>query len=497
VLLALAAAGCSGQHSANRASLRVLNDLSAKQNNFGVILDAKTGKALAAIRVNNPIRAAIPDGDGGWYIGGGFIHVNGVLRKRLAHIDRNGRLDPRWKPEANGNGVSVTSLARVGSRLFVAGDFATLDGKPRFQLGAFDLPSGRLRSWRAARAAWYSYDTLLAAGTRLIAGGNSCCSEAGSTVTALGVRTGKVDTSWKPHVGRARLYGGGVYMLASNEHAILIRGLLGRPHGPVAAGEIDPATGRLVRKWSPITDRSNCLWCRLMAAGTGKNRIFASVNGLTKLVAFNGESGALERWHAPISAVTGFYGATSASAVAVTDGRVYATGDFDRVNGVPRNGFAALDQTTARALPSWQPQASTVYGSLLAASGSRLLLAISLARTLRFDFTGLKTFVPVRRLKLLLAMSGPGTVKVGLGRHCNYQQWTEAARCDGRIFRWVDSVQFSKAERLGYHRDLGLPPGRYFIRFVPRPRHGAPQAPYDFPITVPRPKVRSTFGGSK
>jgi len=495
VLLTLTAAGCSEKHSPNRSSLRVLNELSVKQNNFGVILDAKTGKAIAAFRVNNPIRAAIPDGDGGWYIGGGFIHVNGVLRKRLAHIDRDGRLDPKWKPEANGNGVSVTSLARIGSRLFVSGDFARLDGKPRFQLGAFDLPSGRLSSWRAARTARYSYDTLLAAGARLIAGGNSCCSEAGSSVTALGARGGELEPSWKPHVGRVRLYGSGVYMLASNERAILIRGLLGRPHGLVAAGELDPTTGRLVRKWLPRTDRNHCLWRQLMAAGTGSDRIFASVNGLPKIVAFNRESGALERWHAPISAVTGFYGGTSASAVAVAGGRIYVTGDFGSVNGVSRNGFAALDQTKARVLPSWQPHASTVYGSLLARSGSRLLLAIRLARTLRFDFTGLKTFVPVRRLNLVLAMSGPGTVKVGLGRHCNYKHWTDTARCDGRVFRWVDSVPFSKAERLRYHRDLGFPAGRYFIRFVSRPSHGAPQAPYDFPITVPPPKVRSTFGG--
>jgi hypothetical protein len=117
VFLALAAAGCAGKHTTDSASLRVLNDLSAKQNNFGVILDARTGKALAAFRVNNPIRAAIPDGNGGWYVGGGFIHVNGQVRKRLAHIRSDGTLDPDWQPEANGNGVSVTSLARIGSRI--------------------------------------------------------------------------------------------------------------------------------------------------------------------------------------------------------------------------------------------------------------------------------------------------------------------------------------------------------------------------------------------
>src|ERR687885_185286 len=80
--------GCSsGRPTAKpERSLALLAQLSAGQQNFGVILDAKSGRALAAFRVNNPIRAAIPDGAGGWYIGGGFIHVNGILRKRLAHI---------------------------------------------------------------------------------------------------------------------------------------------------------------------------------------------------------------------------------------------------------------------------------------------------------------------------------------------------------------------------------------------------------------------------
>src|SRR6266566_3722123 len=129
VLFALLASACSGKHAtiAHPESLRMLNQLTGERSDFGVILDAKTGKALSAFHVNRPIRAAVPDGDGGWYIGGGFIHVNGVLRKRLAHIRADGTLDPDWRPEANGNGVSVTSLARIGSRLYVAGDFARLD----------------------------------------------------------------------------------------------------------------------------------------------------------------------------------------------------------------------------------------------------------------------------------------------------------------------------------------------------------------------------------
>src|SRR4029453_13430408 len=93
VALSVLVLACSSSRGAagDGGSLTQLRHLSPEQQNFGVILDAKSGRAVAAFRVDNPIRAAIPDGSGGWYIGGGFVHVNGVLRKRLAHIDAGGR----------------------------------------------------------------------------------------------------------------------------------------------------------------------------------------------------------------------------------------------------------------------------------------------------------------------------------------------------------------------------------------------------------------------
>ncbi len=468
-------------------SLAQLRHLPAGQQNFGVILDAKSGRALAAFRVDNPIRAAIPDGSGGWYIGGGFVHVNGVLRKRLAHIDGSGHLDPHWKPEANGNGVSVTALARLKSRLYVAGDFARLEHRPRFHFGALDVATARLLPrWRPQPRQPFDGQVLLTAGDQVVAGGGGCCSEAGSSVYGLDARGGAIDATWKPHIGPTTLTGSGVYLLASDGRGVLIRGLFGRPHGRVAVGEIDPSRRRLTRKWRPAASKQ-CLWCQLLAAAVGSDRVFGSVNGSANyaLVSFSRRTGELDRgWRAHLSSVTSFYGAVSATAVVVAGGRVYVTGDFDRVAGVRRNGFAALDQASPRALPSWQPTAGTVYGSLLAPSADRLLLGISLSRETHFDFTGLKTFVPIHRLSVTLAMSGAGTVRVGLGRRCNYERWTQTARCNGPVFRWLDHVTFRRAERRRYGRALPVPPGRYFVRFFPRGDGGAPQAPYDFPITV-------------
>jgi Domain of unknown function (DUF5122) beta-propeller len=491
LLLALATAGCSGKHATNRASLGVLNHLSVKQNNFGVILDAKAGKALAAFRVNNPIRAAIPDGDGGWYIGGGFIHVNGQLRKRLAHIRSDGMLDPNWRPEANGNGVSVTSLARIGSRIYVAGDFGELDHTPRLHLGAIDAGTGKLdRRWHPSGGVSLWNNVLLAAGRRVIVGGGSCCSEAQSSVGALDAESGAVDKTWRPKVESSRLEGGGVYLLAGNGSGILVGGVFRSVDGVrrTAVAEIDSKTGKLVKRWRPRVAGLSCPWCTLFAAQAGGNRVYASINGPARypIVAFDGRTGERDpHWHATVAATTGFYGAASANALAVAGSRVYVAGDFDTVNHRRRVGLAALDPNTARVLPSWTPRANTVYATLLASSGSNLLFGVGLSREVRFDFTGLKTFVPVRRLRLTLALSAAGSVRIGLGRRCNYQQWTETARCDGRVFHWIGSLGFARAQRKRYEHNLGLPPGRYFVRFEPRGVGGPVQPPYDFPITVP------------
>jgi beta-propeller uncharacterized protein DUF5122 len=500
LLLALAVAGCSERHATNRASLRVLNQLSVKQNNFGVILDAKTGKALAAFRVNNPIRAAIPDGDGGWYIGGGFIHVNGQLRKRLAHIRSDGKLDPNWHPEANGNGVSVTSLARIGSRIYVAGDFGELDRTPRLHLGAIDARTGKLdRRWRPSAGVSLRNNVLLAAGRRVIVGGGSCCSEAQSSVGALDAESGAVDKTWRPQVDSSRLEGGGVYLLAGNGSGILVGGVFRSVDGVrrTAVAEIDSKSGKLVERWHPRVGGLSCPWCTLFAAQAGSDRVYASINGPARypIVAFHGRTGELDpNWRATVAATTGFYGAASANALALAGSRVYIAGDFDTVDGRRRNGVAALDQNTARVLPSWTPRANTVHATFLAPSGSHLLLGVGLSREVRFDFTGLKTFVPVRRLRLTLALSAAGAVRIGLGRRCNYQQWTETARCNGPVLRWLGSVRFAHAKRKRYEHELELPAGRYFVRLAPRPTGGPPQPPYDFPIKVPPPKVRSTFG---
>jgi hypothetical protein len=378
VLLGLAAAGCSGKHLSSDSSLRVLNDLAAKPNNFGVILDAKTGKALAAFRVNNPIRAAIPDGDGGWYIGGGFIRVNGQRRKRLAHIRSDGTLDSKWRPEANGNGVSVTSLARIGLRIYVAGDFERLDRSPRLWIGAVDAATGKLLPWRSPHAA-VNYPVLLGEPDRLYVGGYGVTSRSG--LIAL-QPNGRPDPGWHAQVDTSKIEGGSVRMLAVGRGRLYFAGLFGKVDGASAPGiaAVKADDGRLLSNWRPPLRARYCLACTDVGAlATAAPYVFAGTP--RAVVALDPLTGAIERsFRTRIGLTPGIYGGSWINSIAPAGKRLYIAGNFDRVDGSRRRGFAAIEAKTGRVVDSWTAAANQASGSVVAASGSRILVGIQLAR---------------------------------------------------------------------------------------------------------------------
>jgi len=81
--------------------------------------------------VNGIIRASVPDGAGGFYIGGDFTRVGGVARNHIARILSNGTLDPTWNPNANG---SVRALAVSGTTVYVGGAFTSIGGQIRSRI---------------------------------------------------------------------------------------------------------------------------------------------------------------------------------------------------------------------------------------------------------------------------------------------------------------------------------------------------------------------------
>ena len=439
-----------------------------------VILDGDTGKANAVLRFDGPVLAAVADGKGGWYVGGGFKHVNGQLRKRLAHLDSAGRLDRNWHPEANGNGVVVRALALGVDRVYASGDFAFVNHQPRIGLAAFDARTGGLdQRWRHSGHA----DALAFGAGHVIAAG-------GDDVVALDARTGR--PRWHALVA-ANFEGGGVKLIATAAKRIYVAGIFsgvaGIPRHGLAALAL--ASGRFDRAWKPPrwTERY-CPPCNGVTALAASSRLYVgrSLDPNGVIHALDLRTGAVDRrWRANLRGVFGE--PTTLSVLAVLGRRVYAGGTFRQIQGSVRHGFAALDDRTAAVLPAWKPSANSVAITATAPSRDQVLVSGLVTNAVTFTFSRFRAYRPFSRgrqhLRIGATLSGPGTLRIDLGRSAPHRRCL-LANCPGTVVA-TRTLTLNRGERgLVSFRVAALPPGRYFVRFTPRGRGGPPQPPLTF-----------------
>jgi trimeric autotransporter adhesin len=294
-----------------------------------VLLNAATGREVAHLSANGAVVAAVADGSGGWFVGGSFSRLAGHDRVAIAHVLPSGAVDPAWRASigsVSGRPVAVYSLARAGTRLFVGGPFGRVGGLRRPGLAALNSRTGAvLRQWVPRPRAWPDVAALAAAGGRLLVARNYTYPVPG--ITAIEISTARVDLHWNPRLllipdagnfntllpFRDRVYVAGSFRAS---------GL--RRNGLVALAASD---GRVDRSWAPRVQ--NCSVC----AG------FAVLYGL-----------------------------------AASAHRVYVSGDFGRINGVARDGIAALNPHSGAVDPHWQPARGGKDILHLRLSGSRLYL---------------------------------------------------------------------------------------------------------------------------
>jgi len=263
-------------------------------------------------RVEGRVYSAISDGAGGWFIGGQFAQVGGLPRAGLAHVMADNTIAD-WNPGVTSSSIpySVSALLLVGTRLLVGGNFASLGGVPRNNVGAVDVNTA-------------------------------------------------VTTPWDPNAN------GGVTAFATVGGLVYVGGFFttlgGATHNYLA--QVDTVTG-IATSWNPgatfgvrsITVSDTTVW----VAGE-----FANLGGQSRrgIGAVSATTGLATAWSA---------GGNDAVFAMVLDGStVYACGAFTSIGAQPRNRIAALDRTTALAT-SWNPNANSTCRAL-AISGSTAYL---------------------------------------------------------------------------------------------------------------------------
>ncbi|MBP6671884.1 MAG: delta-60 repeat domain-containing protein, partial [Bacteroidetes bacterium] len=115
----------------------------------GVAINTATGNVINTFpTVTTPstgITSVVPDGAGGFYIGGNFTQINGTSRTYIARLNSDGSLNA-WNPVLNGS-VSAIDISSDNNTIYVAGGFTQVNSTTRNHLAALSAADGSLTSW--------------------------------------------------------------------------------------------------------------------------------------------------------------------------------------------------------------------------------------------------------------------------------------------------------------------------------------------------------------
>lgn len=330
-------------------------------NNWGVMSMAISGSTL--------------------YFGGIFHQVAGVERNDAAAVSLSDASLTSWNPDINYHNGDVDTVAALGSKVLVGGEFARAGGIVRLHLAAIDA-SGNLTDWNPGIQEPDPVDSnypndwvgsILVDGSTVYVAGTLDGTVGGverPRLAAIGT-DGVVKTSFNPPaissytISSLVKLGGNLYMNG-------VSSLGGSARYGMAA--VDASTGA-AQAWTPQTDSPPAV---LATDGTNiyAGGSFTQARGpgdfnfttRNKLAAFS-TSGSLLSWN-PNVYTSGYRGGVTS--IVTSGSTIYVGGEFSSVKNQSRNNAAALDASGN--LLSWNPN---VDGRVNAMSlfGSNVLLA--------------------------------------------------------------------------------------------------------------------------
>ncbi len=350
----------------------------------GVPLDPTTGARAASFpKVNGPVFVAVPDGAGGWYIGGDFTRVGDRSRHNAARILADGTVGA-WNPNTDHAVRAIVLAAGAGGAnlAWMGGDFTVVNNAPT-PMAARGLAATNLFG---GEAVWGTPGnstgsvlalTLSADGSRLVAGGDF--SYFGGAVrprlAAVDPRTGAIDPAFNPgadgpvralvRAADGRIFAGGDFNRIGGRTQPRLAALAGAG-GTVDAGWQVGADGR-VGALALSADGT-----RLYVGGD-----FASVGGAARrrlaAVALAGAGAVDQGWN---PGATGPFdnGEVRALALSPDGSRLYAGGGEDDANpaltGPPRRLLVAIDAATGAVDAAFDPRPAAATMALATSAGA-------------------------------------------------------------------------------------------------------------------------------
>ncbi len=336
---------------------------------YAALVDGSTGAVDSSFpKIGDYVSAIIPDGKGGWFIGGGRGGSGDV--GKLVHVKSDNSLDSAFKPVIAGAFGEIKALALSPDRgtLYIGGYFTTIGGQTRNNIAAIDSATGAVKSWNpdsngTVNALSLSPDgkTVYAAGWFVGMGGQER-----NRIAAISAVTGAV-SSWNPGVSSSSEADVRAVVPSPDGKTVYVAGSFdtcaGVPRNCLAA--IDSITGSAT-SWNPNPQGGyfggTSFVKSLVLSSDGKTAFvggnFTSIGGVNqaKLAAISTSTGTVSAWN------PGLYNSDSTyvSSLALSDdgGTLFAAGSFTQIGGGSHVNFAALDTSTAAA-EAWTPMVPT------------------------------------------------------------------------------------------------------------------------------------------
>ncbi len=290
--------------------------------------------------INGDVSAVIPDGAGGWYVGGDFNYVGSVAIRNLVHIKADKTVDESWKPNPT-SGISAMVLS--GTMLYVGGSFSTIAGQPRGYVASFD--NHVLTAWNPNCTNMVEAIALSSDGRVFIGGRFSTVGGISRrSVAAVDAITGVVD-SWNPNLlpsGSA-----GIRDIVISGSTVYLGGFFTSAGGPtrnnIAAVSLTTAAAT---SWNP---NASSIVERIILDGTTAylSGGFNTVGGLprARVAAVSLTTGVPTAFNANVA---GGYGYD----INLSGSTLYLGGTFSSVNGdATIHDFVTLDKTTGAVIP--------------------------------------------------------------------------------------------------------------------------------------------------
>jgi hypothetical protein len=307
--------------------------------NHAAALSLATGQVLSWNPDVNGTVQSLAAGNGLVYLGGSFSNVGGTSRTRLAAVDAtSGAVVSGFNPRPSG---TVNSLALSGNTLYAGGNFLTVNGTSRGNLAAVDATTGTLStSWTPSADDLVKAVDMAADGSRVYVAGNftTINGTARRHVAALDPASGAPVSTFSHGLSYA------VVDMAVDANGVFIAGAGGGGN----FADLNLTTGALA--WQGGTDGNVQAiatldgevyvgghydnYCGMQG---GQHTCTTSITR-HKLLAVDESTGALTSWNPSANSALGVFALTGSGTV------LTAGGDFTRIGGRAQQGFAEFTE---------------------------------------------------------------------------------------------------------------------------------------------------------